>query len=144
MQDFKELTFNIPKDEKITYEEIEEVFNKELLEKLNISISELKQSISDKLYNKAEELTLELPNIVPYQNYEKVLEDNDSMAQFLKTEGIKLENWKLRDLREAESGLKLFQFTFYSSCVDDGDVLSGHVFIDLKGKIKHSFVKVDI
>lgn len=114
-----------------------------LKEKLNIALDEIKKSITDYVASHAEELSLNLPNIAPYGDYSKLLEDNDSMSDFLKTEGIKPENWVLHSISDHEMHKQLLRFEFVCTAIDDEEVLSGKAFISKAGIIRHAFVSVN-
>lgn len=135
MEDYKDLGF-LPED-------TAETINEKLKEKLGISLEDLKVPLSNYIKEKAEELTHQFPNIVPYGDYDKILEDNDSMAEFLRNEASKLENWEIKWIQPTENNIKLIQFGFECSAVDDGTTFKGHVFIGLNGKVKHAFAQYD-
>lgn len=125
-------------------EDLEDKLNTILLEKLGIGLVEIKSSLHDSVKNRAEELALDLPNIAPYSDYGAMLEDNDSMAAFLREEASKLENWLLYSLQQDQKNETLIKFTFYNKAVDDGKVLLGLVFVSKSGKLRHSFAQVDL
>lgn len=131
IKDFKELDFK----EGDTPQETEQ----KLQEKLGISIKELKEALCASVIDRAEELTHDFVSIAPLGNYEKLLEDNESMAEFLKTEACKPEHWKLHYLtvNEAKS---LLEFAFVCTAVDNDDFV-GFVFVSETGKIRHAFAQ---
>ena len=134
MEDFKE--FDLSKLE--TVEQIEAYVQ----EKLGMNFSEVKARLSSNVKDKAEELTHEFTNIAPYGEYDKMLEDNDSMADFLRAEAAKDENWLLQELQVVKSGGQdMLQCMFVNKSVDDGTSLEGHVFLSKTGKIRHAFVQ---
>ncbi len=133
MEDFKELNFK-PED---TSDAIDQI----LQEKLGVSLETLKQALAAYVQDKAEELALQLPNIVPYGDYEKLLENNDDMSKFLREEASKVENWDLKWIQPSESKVKLLEFAFNCKAVDEGEALKGFVFLGLTGIIKHAFVQ---
>jgi len=112
-------------------------------EKLGTSLGLMQERLSTVLINKAEELTLELPNIAPLGDYEKLIEDNDGMAEFLKTEAHKPEHWKLYGLRSSDVKKDLISFVFVNMAVDTGETIKGFVFTNKTGKIKHAFAQVE-
>ena len=114
-----------------------------LQEKLGIGLELIKTTLHDYVKNNAEQLALDLPNIAPYDDYGAMLEDNDSMATFLRNEASKLENWLLYSIQEDAKNTTLLKFTFKNPAVDDGK-LSGLVFVSKSGKIRHSFAQVDV
>ena len=125
-------------------EDLEEKLNTILLEKLGVGLVEIKSSLHESVKNRAEELALDLPNIAPYGDYGAMLEDNDSMATFLREEASKLESWLLYSLQQDHKNETLIKFTFYNKAVDDGKVLLGLVFVSKSGKLRHSFAQVDL
>jgi hypothetical protein len=124
-------------------ENVYDLLDARLQEKLNISLGTLKQNVVDYLVSHAEEITLELPNIAPYGKYEKLIEDNDDMAEFLKTEAAKPEAWQLSDINDDEKFVNLVKFEFICKAVDEGQVLAGRVFISKSGVVRHAFVLVN-
>lgn len=112
-----------------------------LQEKLGVSFAGLKQALSEYVLAHAEELTHEFVNIAPYGDYGKLLEDNDSMAEFFKTEGHKVENWEVQGLTPHDVHKNLITFHFANKSVDDGDVFQGFVYVSFQGKIRHAFAQ---
>lgn len=118
-----------------------EKWDAEIKEKLGIQVIDLQNSISEYVKNKAEELSLTFVNIAPMGDYGLLLEDNDSMTDFLRTEASKAEYWKLMTVIDNPNNHALLQFTFLCTAVDDGDVLKGHVFVSKSGIIRHAFAQ---
>lgn len=111
-------------------------------EKLGVSFEMFKQALSDYTVSHAEELTHEFTNIAPLGDYSKLLEDNDSMAEFLKTEAHKPEHWYLVGVREPDEKHKnLITFSFGNRAVDDGENFEGFVYVSFQGKIRHAFTQ---
>lgn len=125
-------------------EKLWEKIDQVLQEKLNLSLEKLKQEVCSSIRERAEEITLELPSLAPYGDFGLLMEDNDSMADFLKKEASKIENWKLASIREDYENNTLLKFILKCSAVDDGDVLQGLVFTNKSGVIRHSFCRVDL
>jgi len=130
--------------DKLAAHEIEKIIDLALQEKLNIGLDNLRSSLSESVKNRAEELALDLPNIAPYNDYGKLLEDNDSMSAFLRDEAAKPENWLLLSLHEDSKNKNLIKFAFANKAVDDGRVLEGFVFVNKSGVIRHAFAQVDV
>jgi hypothetical protein len=134
MEDLKELDFSKLE----TIEQIEAYVQ----EKMGANFSEMKATLSANLKDKAEELTLEFTNIAPYAEYDKMLEDNDSMAVFLKEEATKEENWLLNQLEVVKhANQDMLEIVFTNKAVDDGDTLEGYIFLSKSGKIRHAFTQ---
>lgn len=112
-------------------------------EKLGTSLGTMQEALSKSLAERAEEMTLEMPNIAPMGDYDKLIEDNDGMAEFLKTEAHKSEHWKLYEIKVSDVKKDLLSFVFANMAVDDGDSLKGFVFVSKTGKIKHVFPQVE-
>jgi dsDNA-binding SOS-regulon protein len=112
-------------------------------EKLGTTVGQMQEALSKSVVERAEELTLDFPNIAPLGDYDKLLEDNDSMAEFLKTEAHKPEHWKLDGIRLSDLNKELISFIFNNVAVDDGTTFKGFVFTTKLGKIKHSFAQVE-
>jgi hypothetical protein len=115
-----------------------------LQEKLGLSLTEMKAALHDSVKNRAEELALDLPNIAPYNDYGAMLEDNDSMASFLRDEASKLENWLIYSIQEDHKNNTLLKFTFLNKAVDDGKILEGLVFTNKSGVLRHAFAQVNL
>jgi hypothetical protein len=123
----------------LTEEDNAEAVGKKIEAKIGIAISVMQEALSKATMERAEELTLEIPNIAPLGDYEKLIEDNDGMAQFLKMEGHKPEHWKLYGIKGSDLQKELISFVFTNLGVDQGDTLKGFVFVTKTGKIKHAF-----
>jgi hypothetical protein len=121
----------------------EDVINK-ILTKLNLTTEQLCVGISDYLKAHAEELTLEMLNIAPYGEYDSLIEDEDNMADFLKKESVKFENWELESIAPVGMDTSLIKFMFHNKSVDEGEVLRGFAIASLSGKIRHCFANVDV
>ena len=130
--------FGLSKDE---YEE-ENVAIK-IEEKLGTSLLQMKEAIGVAVIARAEEFTLEFANIAPLGDYEKLLEDNDLMADFLKTEAYKPQHWKLHTILQSDVNKELLSFHFWNTGVDDGTTFQGFCFTTKTGKIKHAFAQVE-
>lgn len=124
-------------------EDTAETISVKVQEKLGISIETMKESLSKVTIDRAEEFTLEFPNIAPLGDYDKLIEDNDGMAEFLKNEAHKSEHWKLTGLKISEVKGDLISFIFANMAVDDGTTFKGFVFVSTTGKIKHAFAQVE-
>ena len=108
-------------------------------ESLGISFADLRAPIISYVSSHAEELSLQFPNIAPYGDYSKLIEDNDGMSEFLK----KLDqptDWKISVLEE-DKKYGLLKFGFICTSVDDGDALEGFTYVTMNGKVKHSFAQ---
>jgi hypothetical protein len=131
----------IEKFEDLDLEKVEtpEQVDEKIQEKLGVNLMELKEKISAYVVDKAEELTHEFVNIAPLGDYSNLLEDNDSMADFLKSEAYKPEHWKLLGIRISDVNKSLLSFEFANDAVDDGDVFKGFAYVSFSGKIRHIF-----
>ena len=113
-------------------------------EKLGITVQEMKEALSVSVSQYAEILaSTEFVNIAPLGDYGALIEDNDGMAEFLRTEAHKPEHWQLSGVNVTEDGKKLLTFNFANDSVDDGDVFQGFVYVSFDGKIKHAFSQGD-
>lgn len=113
-------------------------------EKLGVSIPEMREKLSSYVLEHAEELTHEFANIAPLGDYSKLMEDNDSMSTFLKTEAYKTDHWKLFGVRQHDTQPTLIVFEFRNHAVDDGENFEGFVFVSKAGKIRHAFAQGDV
>ncbi|SRR6266404_5987780 len=114
-----------------------------LQEKMGIKIADLQQAICDYVQSHSEEMSLQFKNIAPLGDYEKLLEDNDSMASWLREEAAKIEHWKLSEIHPHEVHKNLLQFIFKCSAIDDGTTCRGFAFVSLSGKVRHAFARGD-
>lgn len=130
--------------DKLEVHEIEEKIDVALQEKLGVGLENLRNALCESIKTRAEELALDLPNIAPYNDYGKLLEDNDGMAIFLRDDASKLENWLLNAIQEDSKNKTLIKFLFLNKAVDDGHVLEGLVFVSKSGVIRHAFAQVDV
>jgi len=113
--------------------------DEKLKEKLNISVKEMQDVLSSSLISSSADIASQLNNIIAYNDYDKIIEDENDMVEFLKNEASKPENFWLYGIQEDNGLLK---FHFINMAVDEGDVLNGFVFISKSGKIKHNFCVV--
>ena len=111
--------------------------DEKLKEKLNISVKEMQDVLSTSLISSSADIAGELNNIIAYNDYDKIIEDENDMVEFLKNEASKPENFWLYGIQEDNGLLK---FHFINMAVDEGDVVNGFVFVSKGGKIKHYFV----
>lgn len=110
-------------------------------EKLKVSFNEMKEKLSAYTLNKYEDLSFQLRNISPKGDYSIILEDSNEIGKFLKEEAYKTEYWELFDVSLKELGaMPLIVFHFKNMAVDDGSSLSGVIYVNFLGKIKHVFV----
>lgn len=112
-----------------------------LKEKLNLGLEDVKKPLLEYLTSHAEEVCLELPNIVPFGDYDKILEDNDSMAQFLKTDAADSKHWLLYAVSDDDKFPQLIRFLFLCTAIDEGEALKGTVFASKTGVVRHAFVQ---
>lgn len=133
LESFKDLNFS--------KEDTVETVEAKLKEMLGISFEMMGQALSVAVQNKAEEIVLEITNIAPYGEYDKMLENNDDMASFLKEEAHKPENWLIHSLMPSDVNKDLIEFIFDNKAVDDGDTFRGYVYVNKMGKIKHAFAQ---
>jgi hypothetical protein len=131
------------KDLNVENPQIWEKIDSILKEKLNISLEEIKKFLTVYVASHAEELSLNLPNIAPYGDYSKLIEDNDLMADFLKNEAVRPENWILFSISDHETHSHLLRFEFVCNAINDAETLSGIIFISKAGIVRHAFVKVN-
>lgn len=118
-----------------------ELLDVQLKEKLNLSLLQIKEALCKAIIDKAEEISLECPNIAPYGDYGKLLEDNDSMTDFLKKEASKPETLILHLIAVDEKLKQLFSFGFDSIAVED---LKGTVYVSKSGIIRHAYPRVEM
>lgn len=112
-------------------------------EKLGCKLSDLKKSLAVFLNERADELALDLPYIAPYNDYSKLLDEQDGKVAFLKSDLTKEENWILYSIAEDTENKNLIKFTFRTPAIDDGDIVSGLVFTNKNGLIRHSFIRTE-
>ena len=124
--------------------ELEEKLGAVLKEKLGIGLDEMRSVLHESVKNRAEELALDLPNLAPYNDFGALLEDNDSMATFLRDEASKVENWLIYSIQEDQKNKSLIKFTFLNKAVDDGKILEGLVFTNKSGTVRHAFAQVNL
>ena len=117
----------------------EEQWSQQIQEKLGLSVDDLKSAISKWMETHAEELSLNFLTVAPHGDYGKMMEDNDSMAEFFRKDGADPQYWKLVGGRtESEN---MFQFSFSCQAVDEGESLHGFVYVGKSGKIRHVFAQ---
>lgn len=133
----------------ISYEELHKAYIEKIdarvQERLGISFDTMKQLLSEYTLSHAEEMSLELVNISPFGDYAKLLEDNDGMADFLKTQAHKPEHWLINTIKPVDQkGMpNMITFRFANSSVDEGKSVFGYVYVSFEGKVKHAFAQGD-
>ena len=133
IESFRDLSFEGCK----TSEDVD----KKLQESIGLTLKECQEALSNCLLIRAEEVLPELPSVAPYGDYDKLMEDPETIQNFLETEAYKPENWDVEFFYHRKEQDKLAEFVFYNKAVDDGDVLKGFVFVGLSGKIRHAFAQ---
>jgi hypothetical protein len=113
-----------------------------LKKKLNISYNSLLEALGNDTKAKAEPLAETIMNIAPYGKYALLMEDKVQIANFLRTEAFKKNNWtliKMEDPKENEE--PFFKFIFYNKAVDEGDNLMGYVFVNQAGNVRYTVIQ---
>ena len=108
-----------------------------LKEKLDTSLEQLKAILCEAMKEKAEESVKDLVNIVCFGDYDKIIEDPVEMANFLKEEATKPDNWQFSRLSSTDE--EFIRIKFISTVVDDGDYFLGYIFLNKEGQVKHVF-----
>jgi len=117
-------------------EEPEDV-DKKIQDKLGISLQKMREALSDYINDNVDLIIEDMINIAPYEDYEKLIEDQAGMVSFLKEEVVKEENWRLEMIRCTNQ--QAIHFRFLSAAVDDGTTFKGVVIVNFSGKILHAF-----
>jgi hypothetical protein len=144
----KEKPFNIIDFFGLTKEEYDEekvaakIENK--FSAMGTTLLQMKEALSRTVQNRAEEFVLEFVNIAPLGDYSNLLEDNDSMAQFLREEAHQVKHWQLVQILVNDVKKELLSFIFNNKAVDDGTNFQGFVFVSKAGKIKHTFAQIEL
>ena len=84
---------------------------------------------------------MDFVNIIPYGDYDRIIEDNKAMVNFLRDHASKENNWELYSVTMCDTHDNLISFYFKNQSVDDGDALCGFVYVSFDGKIKHTFAQ---
>lgn len=133
----------------IPYEELHKEYlakiDARVQERLGISFDAMKQLLSEYTSSHSEEMALELVNISPFGDYGKLIEDNDGMSDFLKTEAHKIEHWSINSIKPVDKkGMpNMITFRFQNASVDEGKSVFGYVYVNFEGKVKHAFAQGD-
>jgi hypothetical protein len=127
------------KDLELDIAEGTEDIDKRIQEKLGLSIQDLKEYLSKWVSDNSFEIASTLINIAPHGDYGELMEDEEKMAMFLKSE-IKTDSWELQCVSCVQS---MLQFSFLSSAIDDGETFKGYVIVNFLGKIMHAFCQGD-
>lgn len=114
-------------------------------EKLGVGFPEMAGLLAAHLAQKAEELATDYVTVIPYGDYGKLLEGDAKIAHFLRTEAAKEENWMPHKLFAADTKEhpKMIQVIFKNQAVDEGDSLTGHVWVSYAGVVRHVSVVGD-
>jgi hypothetical protein len=136
MQDFTELVFptNLDTADKIA------AFIKE---QIDFDMNDCGVALSAWLAEKANELIDDsIENIVPFDDYSRLLDKPADMIRFLKEDAAKPEHWTLSYIDKVKDNPFVLHFVFKNKSVDDGEILSGHAYISPTGKVRHSFCQM--
>lgn len=131
------------KDLGITGEEELEQLDAIFQEKLGIGFINMVIALSESLHDRAEEIASQFLVMTPNGDYTRLIEDQDKMAQFLRQEAGKGENWHpvyIGTSRDPKLP-NMIEVLFANKAVDDGDALMGYVFLNYSGKMLHVFVQ---
>lgn len=115
-----------------------DAWEKALEEKLGLTIKDMQMAITDWLQTNAEKVAQDFFNIVPNGEYGLLIEEPNSIVEYLRTEATKLEHWSLSEARVRDNMIGL---VFDCKAVDEGDTFKGFIFITRNGKIKHAFAQ---
>lgn len=115
-----------------------------LVEKLGITLSYLQNSLSEYMQKKSDSLAKEFVNIAPNGDYINILEDSESISNFLKSKASSPENFKLREIKLNATKNNLVSFEFSNAAIDNGDSCTGFAYVNFAGKLRHSFVKGEL
>ena len=126
---------------------LDTTFRRDILEQkfsefFNVSIEkELKPRVAKYVENNAEKIASTITNVAPYNDYAKLTYDKAEIAQFLKTECSKPENWKVKSLdMDNIASFEVVKVTFCCSALDENDQeFEGFSFVNNNGKVKHTF-----
>lgn len=109
-------------------------------EKLGIGFPEMAAHLSTHLGERADEVAQDFVTLIPYGDYDKLLEGDDKIANFLRTEAVKVESWVAYKIF-ADDTLKgypeMIQITFRNQAVDEGGSLIGYVWVSYAGVVRH-------
>lgn len=116
-----------------------EKIDEKIKDKLGLSLFDLKSKICESLLKKVEKISSEFTTIAPHGDYGKMLEGQEYIAEFLKSEASKPEFWALEYIMLSDVYANIIEFVFDCSAIDDGDALKGYIYVTFSGKIKHAF-----
>jgi hypothetical protein len=119
---------------------LEEIYKK-IQDGLGISVYDMRAALSKYVVDKAEELAKDFVNIIPFGDYDRIIEDYKPIVAFLRDHASKEDNWELYSATLCETNNTLISFYFKNLSVDDGEALSGFVYVSFSGKIKHTFAQ---
>ncbi len=127
----------------ITGEEEVEQLDALFQEKLNISFADMKTALRESLHDHANEVASQFLVMTPNGDYSKLLEDQPKIANFLRNEASKNENWLpvyIGTSRDPKLP-NMLEILFGNKAVDDGNAVMGYVFLNYSGKVLHLFVQ---
>lgn len=122
----------------LSKDHIEQIDTK-LQEKLGVCVYQLQQALEVPCSDKARELAENFRCIAPYGDYSKMLEDTESIFNFIKSEAYKSEHWFLTRVYSTDGNLVAFRFL--NKAIDDGKAVLGFVYVSYNGKVRHAFVQ---
>jgi hypothetical protein len=116
-----------------------------LQEKLGVSLSAMTVALQQYTQEHAEKLASNFLVMVPNGDYGRLLEDQIKIASFIREEAGSPDNWvaELLSVYDDKKQPPMLKVAFLNKAVDDGNSMSGYVFVSFSGNILHSFVHGD-
>lgn len=132
-------------DLELTGEEDLEQVDALLQEKLHISFADMRTLLHESLHERASQVAADFLVMTPYNNYDKLLEEQSHIANFLRHEACKDDNWEPNYVGTSRDPKmpNMIEVLFNNKAVDDGDAVCGYIFLNYEGKVLHVFVQGD-
>lgn len=111
-----------------------------------IKFADLRKTLEACTVEVSAKLAEDMITVAPYQDYGKLLEEQEAIYTFLRDEGSLAKNWKLAMVEQTDTRLvaePLLQLVFDNIAVDEPGTLKGFIYLSMSGKVKHAFVRND-
>lgn len=116
-----------------------------LEEGLEIKFEDILERLNSCLRERASEVAENFLVMVPFEDYDKLLEEQPQMVQFLREQAAQSKHWQPKYIGNSRDKKlpNMVELLFNNTAVNDGEAVMGYVFLSFSGKVLHLFVRGD-
>jgi len=118
----------------------EDVWDRQIQEKLYVSLDNMKNEIINWVRDNTMSLAEQFKYVVAFGDYDRFFDEKQLIQGFFAEEASKIENWIISGAK-LDLKLNLIKFAFSCKAIDEGDSLKGYVYVSENGKVKHAFAQ---